>query len=70
MYASTGADPNEQSERRPAAGFTDALDLGHGITKPRAMRAVLLQNLAWFNHDIRADPLPDFTNPEVPKKKP
>jgi hypothetical protein len=26
-------------------------------------------NLAWFNHYIWGDPLRDFTNPEVPKKK-
>jgi dipeptidyl aminopeptidase/acylaminoacyl peptidase len=40
---------------------------GHGITKPRAMRAVMLHNLGWFNHYIWGDPLPDFTNPELPK---
>jgi dipeptidyl aminopeptidase/acylaminoacyl peptidase len=41
---------------------------GHGITKPRAMRAVMLHNLGWFNHYIWDDPLPDFANPDVPKK--
>jgi dipeptidyl aminopeptidase/acylaminoacyl peptidase len=41
---------------------------GHGITKPKSMRAVMQHNLAWFNHYIWGDPLPDFTNPEVPKK--
>ncbi|MBY0505666.1 MAG: S9 family peptidase [Bryobacteraceae bacterium] len=34
---------------------------GHGITKPREMRAVLLHNLLWFNHHIFGDPAPDFT---------
>jgi dipeptidyl aminopeptidase/acylaminoacyl peptidase len=34
---------------------------GHGITKPRAQRAVMQHNLAWFNHFIFGDPLPDFT---------
>jgi dipeptidyl aminopeptidase/acylaminoacyl peptidase len=42
---------------------------GHGITKPRSMRAVMLHNLAWFNHYIWGDPLPDFANPEVPAKE-
>jgi dipeptidyl aminopeptidase/acylaminoacyl peptidase len=40
---------------------------GHGITKPRSQRAVMQHNLAWFNHYIWGDPLPDFANPEVPK---
>jgi dipeptidyl aminopeptidase/acylaminoacyl peptidase len=40
---------------------------GHGITKPRAQRAVMRHNLAWFNHYLWGDPLPDFANPEVPK---
>ena len=31
---------------------------GHGITKPRAMRAVMEHNLGWFNHYIFGDPLP------------
>lgn len=30
---------------------------GHGITKPRAMRAVLEHNLRWFNHYVFGDPL-------------
>ena len=34
---------------------------GHGITKPRSQRAVMQHNLAWFNHYIFGDPLPDFT---------
>jgi dipeptidyl aminopeptidase/acylaminoacyl peptidase len=42
---------------------------GHPITKPRAMRAVMNHNLAWFNHYIWGDPLPDFANPELPKKE-
>jgi dipeptidyl aminopeptidase/acylaminoacyl peptidase len=41
---------------------------GHGITKPRSVRAVAQHNLAWFNHYIWNDPLPDFANPIVPKK--
>ncbi len=41
---------------------------GHGITKPRSVRAVAQHNLAWFNHYIWTDPLPDFANPVVPKK--
>jgi dipeptidyl aminopeptidase/acylaminoacyl peptidase len=41
---------------------------GHGISKPRAMRAVMEHNLAWFNHYIFGDPLPDFANPITPKK--
>ena len=24
-------------------------------------------NLAWFNHHLWGDPLPDFANPEIPK---
>jgi dipeptidyl aminopeptidase/acylaminoacyl peptidase len=42
---------------------------GHGITKPKAMRAVMQHNLDWFNHHLWGDPLPDFTAPDVPKKK-
>ena len=41
---------------------------GHPITKPRAMRAVMQHNVAWFNHYLWNDPLPDFANPTVPKK--
>jgi dipeptidyl aminopeptidase/acylaminoacyl peptidase len=43
---------------------------GHGITKPRAMRAVMEHNLRWFNHYIFGDPFPDFTQPDLPNKKP
>ncbi len=41
---------------------------GHGVTKPKARRAVLEHNLLWFNHYIWGDPQPDFVNPVVPKK--
>ena len=34
---------------------------GHGITKPKSQRAVMQHNLAWFNHYIFGDPMPDFT---------
>ncbi|MDQ3011750.1 MAG: S9 family peptidase [Acidobacteriota bacterium] len=33
---------------------------GHGITKPRSQRAVMHHNLAWFNHYLFGDPLPDL----------
>jgi dipeptidyl aminopeptidase/acylaminoacyl peptidase len=33
---------------------------GHGITKPRSMRAVMTHNLAWFNHYLWGDPIPDL----------
>lgn len=42
---------------------------GHGITKPKSMRAVMQHNLSWFNHYIWGDALPDFTAPELPKKE-
>ena len=42
---------------------------GHGINKPKAQRAVMQHNLGWFNHYIWNDPLPDFANPELPKKE-
>ncbi len=42
---------------------------GHGITKPKSMRAVMQHNLAWFNHYIFGDALPDFAKPELPKKE-
>jgi dipeptidyl aminopeptidase/acylaminoacyl peptidase len=42
---------------------------GHGINKPKAMRAVMQHNLAWFNHYLWNDPLSDFTSPELPKKE-
>jgi dipeptidyl aminopeptidase/acylaminoacyl peptidase len=34
---------------------------GHGISKPKSMRAVMLHNLAWFGHYIFGDPKPDLT---------
>lgn len=40
---------------------------GHGITKPKSMRAVIQHNLSWFNHYIFGDPKPDFAKPELPK---
>ena len=36
---------------------------GHGITKPKSMRAVMQHNLAWFNHYIFGGAKPDFTPP-------
>ena len=42
---------------------------GHGVNKPKASRAVMQHNLAWFNHYIFGDPLPDFSAPELPKKE-
>ena len=42
---------------------------GHGINKPKSMRAVMQHNLSWFNHYIWGDPMPDFTAPPVPDKK-
>ena len=42
---------------------------GHGISKPKAQRAVMQHNLGWFNHYIWNDPLPDFANPELPAKE-
>jgi hypothetical protein len=35
----------------------------NGINKPKAMRAVMEHNLAWFNHYIWGDALPDFAEP-------
>lgn len=40
---------------------------GHVITRPRSQRAVMQHNLAWFNHYLWGDLLPDFANPEVPR---
>jgi dipeptidyl aminopeptidase/acylaminoacyl peptidase len=42
---------------------------GHGITKPKSMRAVMQHNLGWFNHYIFGDPLPDFATPDIPGKE-
>jgi dipeptidyl aminopeptidase/acylaminoacyl peptidase len=41
---------------------------GHGITKPKSMRAVMQHNLAWFGHYIFGDPKPDLSAPPVPAK--
>jgi len=40
---------------------------GHGITKPKAMRAVMQHNLDWFNHYLWGDPMPSLIEPVVPK---
>lgn len=42
---------------------------GHGITKPKSMRAVMQHNLSWFNHYIFGDAKPEFAKPELPKKE-
>ena len=42
---------------------------GHGINKPKSMRAVMQHNVGWFNHYLFGDPLPDFANPAVPEPK-
>jgi dipeptidyl aminopeptidase/acylaminoacyl peptidase len=42
---------------------------GHGINKPKALRAVTEHNLLWFNHYLWGDPLPDLTKPELPKQE-
>ncbi|MFO7733397.1 MAG: S9 family peptidase [Candidatus Aminicenantes bacterium] len=41
---------------------------GHGITKPKSMRAVMHHNLDWFGHYIFGDPAPDLTAPPLPDK--
>jgi len=41
---------------------------GHGISKPKSMRAVMQHNLAWFNHYLFDDPKPDLTAPAAPAK--
>jgi dipeptidyl aminopeptidase/acylaminoacyl peptidase len=38
---------------------------GHGISKPKAMRAVMQHNLLWFNHYLWGDPLPDLAKLET-----
>jgi dipeptidyl aminopeptidase/acylaminoacyl peptidase len=43
---------------------------GHGITKPKAMRAVMDHNLRWFNHYLFGDPAPDLTRPVLPGATP
>jgi len=42
---------------------------GHGITKPKSIRAVMQHNLDWFNHYLWGDPAPDFAKPLVPDPK-
>ena len=42
---------------------------GHGITKPKSMRAVMEHNLLWFNHYIFGDPRPDLAAPPLPPKE-
>jgi len=39
---------------------------GHGISKPKSMRAVMQHNLAWFNHYLFGDPKPDLSAPPIP----
>jgi len=41
---------------------------GHGITRPKSMRAVMEHNLAWFNHYIFGDLKPELSAPPGPKK--
>ena len=41
---------------------------GHGITKPKAMRAVMRHNYEWFNYYLWKDPAPDFVTPTLPEK--
>jgi dipeptidyl aminopeptidase/acylaminoacyl peptidase len=43
---------------------------GHGITKPKAMRAVMDHNLRWFNHYLFGDAAPDLTRPALPAAAP
>jgi dipeptidyl aminopeptidase/acylaminoacyl peptidase len=42
---------------------------GHGITKPKSMRAVMQHNMDWFGHYIFGDPKPELTAPPVPEKE-
>jgi dipeptidyl aminopeptidase/acylaminoacyl peptidase len=42
---------------------------GHGITKPKSVRAAAVHNLAWFGHYIFGDPEPDLTAPPVPEEQ-
>ncbi len=39
---------------------------GHGISKPRAMRAAMTHNLEWFNHYLFNGPKPNMTKPDLP----
>ena len=42
---------------------------GHGITKPKSMKAVMEHNLAWFNHYLWDDAKPDFVTLGVKSKE-
>ncbi len=42
---------------------------GHGITKPKSMKAVMEHNLAWFNHYLWDDAKPDFATLGVKVKE-
>jgi dipeptidyl aminopeptidase/acylaminoacyl peptidase len=42
----------------------------HIIGEPRKKRAAMQHNLAWFNHYLWGDPLPDFTARELPVPAP
>ncbi len=42
---------------------------GHGITKPKSMRAVIRHNLDFFDHHLFAGPAPDFAVPPLPPKE-
>lgn len=39
---------------------------GHGITKPKAMRAVMQHNLAWFNHYVLGEALQSLSTAGLP----
>lgn len=41
---------------------------GHGISKPKSMRAAMHHNLAWFGHYIFGDAKPDLAAPPLPAK--
>jgi hypothetical protein len=41
---------------------------GHGINKPKSQRAVMWHNLAWFNHYLWGDELPNLAELEIPAK--
>ena len=82
--ADAPVDPHGENDRRvpmpmltAASGLEDRgvktemvvyKGFGHGINKPRAMRAVMTHNLVWFNHYLWGDPLSDLANLPLPKK--
>ncbi|MEN6310840.1 MAG: prolyl oligopeptidase family serine peptidase, partial [Acidobacteriota bacterium] len=41
---------------------------GHGITKPKSVRAAMRHNMAWFGHYLFGDPKPDLTALPLPEK--